>query len=144
MLFGNYVLDDNTDNMEKIIDEIENGKFNYPITLSKEIIDFLKDMLRKDPNKRLNINELSKHDFLLKNIKDFQLINEQKDEKKIKKKKHLCIVCLTNNQEIILSPCGHKCLCENCYYKLKYKNQISVCPICKHQIESMVRKVFEV
>ena len=143
MLFGNYVLDDNTDNMEKIIDEIENGKFNYPITLSKEIIDFLKDMLRKDPNKRLNINELSKHDFLLKNIKDFQLINEQKDEKKLKKKR-LCIVCLTNNQEIILSPCGHKCVCENCYYKLKHKNQISVCPICKHPIESMVRKVFEV
>ena len=143
MLFGKYALDDNIDNMEKIIDEIENGKYNYPITLSKEIISFLKDMLRKDPDKRLNIYELLNHDFIIKNIKDFQLINEQKEEEQ-KEKKHLCVICLTNNQEIILSPCGHKCICENCYYKLKYKNQISECPICWHPVESIARKVFEV
>ena len=143
MLFGNFAPDDNIDTIEKIIAEIEIGKYNYPITLSKEIISFLKDMINKDLDKRLNIYDLSKHDFILKNIKDFQLINEQKEENK-KEKKHLCIICLTNNQEIILSPCGHKCICENCYYKLKYKNQISECPICRHPVESIVRKVFEV
>jgi len=143
MLFGNFAPDDNIDTIEKIIAEIEIGKYNYPITLSKEIISFLKDMINKDLDKRLNIYDLSKHDFILKNIKDFQLINEQKEENK-KEKKHLCIICLTNNQEIILSPCGHKCICENCYYKLKNKNKISECPVCRHPIESIVRKVFEV
>ena len=143
MLFGNFAPDDNIDTIEKIIAEIEIGKYNYPITLSKEIISFLKDMINKDLDKRLNIYDLSKHDFILKNIKDFQLINEQKEEN-IKEKKHLCIICLTNNQEIILSPCGHKCICENCYYKLKNKNKISECPVCRHPIESIVRKVFEV
>ena len=143
MLFGNFAPDDNIDTIEKIIAEIEIGKYNYPITLSKEIISFLKDMINKDLDKRLNIYDLSKHDFILKNIKDFQLINEQKEENK-KEKKHLCIICLTNKQEIILSPCGHKCICENCYYKLKNKNKISECPVCRHPIESIVRKVFEV
>ena len=143
MLFGNFAPDDNIDTIEKIIAEIEIGKYNYPITLSKEIISFLKDMINKDLDKRLNIYDLSKHDFILKNIKDFQLINEQKEENK-KEKKHLCIICLTNNQEIILSPCGHKCICENCYYKLKNKKQISECPVCRQQIESIVRKGFEV
>ena len=159
MLFGKYAINDNIDdnsnidNMEKIIEEIEEGKSNYSITLYKEIISFLKDLFRMN-HKILKIDELSEHEFLTKNLKDFQLINEQKDKKDKKNeqnekdekemKKHLCIICLANNQEIILSPCGHKCICENCYYKLIYKNQISNCPVCRNPIKSIVSKIFEI
>ena len=154
MLFGKYGVD--SENMEKLIEEIEEGKFNAPITLSKEIISFLKDMLRMDPVKRSKINELSTHEFLEKNVKDFQLINEQKDnadiseekdkneEKEESDKKNLCVICYTNSNEIIISPCGHKCICEICYLKLEARNDLKNCPICKKPVESIVKKVYEV
>ena len=84
MLFGKYAINDNIDdnnntdnidNIKKIIEEIEEGKCNYPITLSKEIISFLEDIFRMN-YKILKIDELSEHEFLNKNIKDFQLINK--------------------------------------------------------------------
>jgi E3 ubiquitin-protein ligase MUL1 len=38
----------------------------------------------------------------------------------------LCVICITNPQEIILIPCGHVCLCVDCSigYELP-------CPICR-------------
>lgn len=42
----------------------------------------------------------------------------------------LCVVCRTNAREIILLPCGHVCLCENC------SNDINVdCPVCRTTIQ---------
>lgn len=110
-------------------------------------------MITTDVSKRLKIYELSQHEFLTKDIKDFKLINVKKnleeigqnDQNEIKEEdnKHLCVICKLDKPEIILSPCGHKCICESCYYKLKVKN-IKKCPICKRDIISIVKKVFEV
>ena len=111
-----------------------------------------------DAGKRSKINELSKHEFLEKNVKDFQLINEQKDNDNIPEEKdknedegkeesiknNLCVICYTNSNEIIISPCGHKCICEICYLKLKARNELKNCPICKKPVESIVKKVYEV
>lgn len=41
----------------------------------------------------------------------------------------LCVVCKTNAREIILLPCGHVCLCEDCSASIN-----SNCPICRTQI----------
>ncbi|CAL7947400.1 unnamed protein product [Xylocopa violacea] len=41
----------------------------------------------------------------------------------------LCIVCRTNPREIILLPCGHVCLCEDCSV-----NITSDCPVCRAPI----------
>ncbi|XP_052847313.1 mitochondrial E3 ubiquitin protein ligase 1-like isoform X2 [Drosophila gunungcola] len=47
------------------------------------------------------------------------------------KQDQLCVVCGTNAKEIILLPCGHVCLCENC------SQMISItCPVCRCNIES--------
>ncbi|XP_041977519.1 mitochondrial E3 ubiquitin protein ligase 1 [Aricia agestis] len=43
----------------------------------------------------------------------------------------LCVVCTENPKEIILLPCGHVCLCEDCSENIKHK-----CPICRERIES--------
>lgn len=41
----------------------------------------------------------------------------------------LCVICLTNPQEIILLPCGHVCLCEDC--SLDYT---LTCPVCREPV----------
>lgn len=41
----------------------------------------------------------------------------------------LCVVCRTNPREIILLPCGHVCLCEDCADGI-----INHCPICRAKI----------
>lgn len=42
-----------------------------------------------------------------------------------------CIVCMVNPREIILVPCNHVCLCEDCAEKIK-----STCPVCNQRIQS--------
>ncbi|XP_066595763.1 mitochondrial E3 ubiquitin protein ligase 1 [Prorops nasuta] len=41
----------------------------------------------------------------------------------------ICVVCHTNPREIILLPCGHVCICEDCSDDIK-----SSCPVCRGSI----------
>lgn len=43
----------------------------------------------------------------------------------------LCVVCVTNPKEVIVLPCGHVCLCEDCSAQIQTK-----CPVCRGKIES--------
>ncbi|KAI8429600.1 hypothetical protein MSG28_000198 [Choristoneura fumiferana] len=43
----------------------------------------------------------------------------------------LCVVCAENPKEIILLPCGHVCLCEDCSDNIQ-----EACPICRERIHS--------
>ncbi|VVC96616.1 unnamed protein product [Leptidea sinapis] len=43
----------------------------------------------------------------------------------------LCVVCSENPKEVILLPCGHVCLCEDCSDNIQDK-----CPICRERIDS--------
>ena len=149
MLFGEYALD--SEDWEKVINEIKNGKYKYPIILSQEIISFLENMVKKNTFLRFTIEELYKHDFLTKDIKEFKLINNQTTKKEITQTtlstselSHLCIFCLTNPIQIIISPCGHKCICDICYIKLKENDKFKECPICRKKIESVVERVYEI
>ena len=147
MLFGKNIFDN--EDVEKIIHKAEEGKSDSPIALSKEIISFLKATLNPEPKERLKIEELSKHEFLTKNVKHFQLIeqkeiNELEKSVKIEGNQKLCIICFTNAPEIIVCPCGHKCICILCYDKLLAKSKLHKCPICKKKVESIVKKVIEV
>ncbi|RZF42622.1 hypothetical protein LSTR_LSTR001417 [Laodelphax striatellus] len=47
-----------------------------------------------------------------------------------------CVVCRVNPIEIILLPCGHFCLCEDCSVQLQ-----DLCPMCRAEIVEM-RPVF--
>lgn len=50
---------------------------------------------------------------------------------------HLCIVCEENEKNIVLTPCHHLCLCNQCFVA----NHFDTCPICRSQINSHI-KVF--
>lgn len=43
----------------------------------------------------------------------------------------ICVVCKENPKEIIVRPCGHVCLCEDCSERIT-----NLCPVCKSTIEN--------
>ena len=69
--------------MEELTAKVNKGDYYVPITLSKETISFLNCMLQFDRMKRLNIDKLSNHQFLKKNVSEFKKIDlkELKDIK---------------------------------------------------------------
>ena len=56
-------------------EKLNQGDYFVPITLSKEAISFLNCMLQNDPNKRYSCDQLSKHNFLTKDVNEFHKIN---------------------------------------------------------------------
>ena len=61
------------DSMKELMRKVEEGNYFIPINknFSKEAVSFLNSMLQYNPDDRLSINELAKHDFLIKNVNEF-------------------------------------------------------------------------
>jgi serine/threonine protein kinase len=81
MLIGKSAFD--AQDMDELVKKIENGTYVIPTSVSKEVISFLNGMLQYESHKRLNCEQLAKHDFLTKNIKDFHKIDVKKVSGKI-------------------------------------------------------------
>ena len=73
MLTGNRVF--NGRNQNELFNKVEIGDYSIPSNLSKEVVSFLTGMLQYNPKKRLNIDQISKHEFLNKNVKNFSKID---------------------------------------------------------------------
>jgi serine/threonine protein kinase len=76
LLIGENAFIANT--VQELSSKIEEGNFKIPITLAKETISFLMDMLQYDSNKRSSASEISSHPFLIKYIGDFTYIDLRK------------------------------------------------------------------
>ena len=76
LLIGENAFIANT--VQELSSKIEEGNFKIPITLAKETISFLMDMLQYDPTKRSSVSEISRHPFLIKYIGDFTYIDLRK------------------------------------------------------------------
>ena len=63
------------DNMDEFMKIIDKGIYSIPITLSFEAISFINGMLQYDINKRFTASELSKYDFLIKDVNQFKKID---------------------------------------------------------------------
>ena len=61
--------------MDELFQKVKNGKYSLPLTLSKEVVDFINKMLQEDPNQRLTANNLLCHEFLVKPVNQFQRID---------------------------------------------------------------------
>jgi len=46
-----------------------------------------------------------------------------------------CIICLTNEKNVVFVPCGHFCCCSECYPKLS-----DICPLCRAIINDAINK----
>ena len=105
MLIGKATFEAST--MRELQAKIEKGEYTLPTTLSKEAVSFLNAMLQYDPKCRLNAEELSRHHFLTRDIKDFTSINinEVKDKLtddgklEINVKKNQSIWAIFNNKD---------------------------------------------
>ena len=81
MLIGRSAFD--AEDMEDLVNKIEDGTYVVPTNLSKEVISFINGMLQYESSARLTCEELSKHPFLTKDVKDFQPIDMKKVSKKV-------------------------------------------------------------
>ena len=48
-----------------------------------------------------------------------------------------CSICLTAAKTHVLTPCGHKCMCEQC--ARSFRTEYSQCPICRSRVQSVMR-----
>ena len=84
MLIGKPVFD--AEDMDDLVKKVENGSYVIPTSVSREVISFLNGILQYESKKRLNSEQLAKHDFLTKDVKDFHKIDVQKVSGKIEGK----------------------------------------------------------
>ena len=61
--------------MNEMLNKIISGKYFIPINLSKEAISFINCILQYEPKVRLIVDELYNHDFLRKNVIDFNKLD---------------------------------------------------------------------
>ena len=83
MLIGHSAF--NSNSMKELVEKVESGSYTIPTNLSKEVISFLNAMLQYNAQKRLTADELARHHFLTKNVKDFEPIDVRKVNNKIRK-----------------------------------------------------------
>ena len=54
-----------------------------------------------------------------------------------------CVICMSNISTYAFVPCGHKCICKNCYKRPNLENEIRhKCPTCRKNF-SMIIQIFE-
>ena len=85
MAIGKYVFDG--EKIDELIKKIEKGEYTVPTNLSKEIISFINGMLQYEPERRLNIEQLANHNFLKKNVNNFEKLDLHKVNKNLVKSK---------------------------------------------------------
>ena len=81
LLIGQSVF--NAETMNELVKKVENGNYSVPTSVSSEMVSFLNGMLQYKGENRLSAEELSKHPFLIKNVRDFQKIDTRRVNKKI-------------------------------------------------------------
>jgi len=48
-----------------------------------------------------------------------------------------CSICLDDVPNVILAPCGHKCVCASCC------RHIDKCPLCRQAVTTIVARVYQ-
>ena len=81
MLIGKSAF--NSKSMQELVRKVESGSYVIPTCLSKEVVSFLNAMLQYNAQKRLSANELARHHFLTKNVRDFEPIDVRKVSNKV-------------------------------------------------------------
>ena len=85
MLIGKSAFD--AEDMDDLVKKVEDGSYNVPTNLSYEVVSFLNGMLQYEGKNRLTAEQLSRHDFLTKNVKDFKPLNLKQANREMSTKK---------------------------------------------------------
>ena len=60
---------------DEVFQKVKKGTYSLPLTLSKEVVEFINNKLQQDPNQRSTANQLLDHDFLTKHPSQFHRVN---------------------------------------------------------------------
>ena len=138
--------DDNNGDNNKVDNNDEDIKFvnyNEDNKDNNKLFNIIKDNNKEDNNIILISNDFDKNNSK-KSVNELQEGQNSSNYSESLKQGHkpLCIICEINPTKVILAPCGHKCLCQECYNK--NKNRIQKCPICNQDIQLVLDKIFDV
>ena len=147
MLIGKCVFD--ADDLDDLVKKVENGTYTVPTSLSREVISFLNGMLQYDANQRLNINQLAKHSFLTKKVKDFESLDMKKVSKKnmdksrlkinVKKNKSIWAIFNEDDEDKLMkikADCYDKPIDEQKNYDYKKLNSNNVPSVNKNVVQN--------
>ena len=73
MVIGKSAFD--SQDMDELVEKIEKGDYSIPTDISAELVSFMNGMLQYEGKRRLKAEQLSRHDFLTKDVKQFKKIN---------------------------------------------------------------------
>ena len=115
MLIGRSAFD--AEDMDDLVSKVEEGNYSIPTAMSREVVSFLNGMLQYDGKRRLTAAQLSRHDFLNKDLKNFQSIDLQKVSKKVddkglninvKSNATIWSIFNADSESLLTSIAGHK------------------------------------
>ena len=77
--------------------------------------------------------------FICKKKKEKKLHQKEKSDEVLssrsEKNENKCLICFTEDIQMIFAPCGHKCYCEECYKSNQKKDSMKKCPLCRLKIQ---------
>ena len=126
------------DNMEYFVEYENNNEINRLSFNEKKILD-LENNLEKLKQTEINNNEIIK-------TQETEIINYNNKLKHLERDKKnieetfLCKICFKNTPQILLNPCHHLCLCEQCESHIR-THQGRKCPICRKKYND-ITKIF--
>jgi superfamily II helicase len=90
-------------------------KAETPHSVADEVAELLQSTRRLLDKKWISKSEHDK--------RRQQILNPHVDEGK------LCVICLDEEREIVMVPCGHYCCCESCAW------DVTRCPVCRKTMD---------
>ena len=115
--------------------DIENNEIKFTERIDLNIINInKKNKIRNDINEP---KEITEYPDLLNINKKNEIENDNKSNLHITEEdlEYLCAICHENPTQAILFPCGHRCLCSECYKR--EKDYLEKCPICNKEIKNI-------
>ena len=115
MVIGRPVYD--AEDMDDLVEKVEDGSYKVPTSMSHELVSFLNAMLQYNSENRLTASQLSRHDFIVKDVKDFKKIDLEKVAGKVKgdklginsiKNKTIWSIFNADSQNLLTSIVGSK------------------------------------
>lgn len=109
-----------------------------PAPVEIDPVALLGRLFTPEQSKLLEMEQLEEIESMLHH--GLRLVTEQKKELiqkqfGLEKEQKLCVVCQVQEKTILLLPCRHLCLCENC----SSRTTLSDCPLCRDTIQDKIR-----
>ena len=109
---------------------MQSHQVNIQLKLEKQ--KYCKLMLL-EINKELNLSKLQNNKFVKNKLNNNNNINSNSNSNEIGS---CCIICEENINNMVMVPCGHRYLCENCRKEIK---TINTCDICKKDVKMIIK-----